>query len=128
MELSLRSSVQPGSASDPVVDEAVIDGPLDRSYEGTNAPVRAYWFDDRVEITNPGGPYSNVTIHNFGQPGYADYRNPHIAEAMRVLGLVQRFGVGIATAQAALRANGNPDLKFRVEPTMIFVSLLPAAP
>ena len=45
---------------------------------------------------------------------------------MRVLGLVQRFGAGIATAQAALRDNGNPALQFRVEPTMVSVTLLPA--
>ena len=100
---------------------------MHRAYEGTNAPVRAYWYDDRIEIANPGGPYGYVTAENFGQPGYADYRNPHIAETMRVLGLVQRFGAGIATAQAALRDNGNPPLQFRVEPTMIVVTLLPTA-
>ena len=94
--------------------------------ESTNAPVHVNWYDDRIEISNPGGPYGNVTIQNFGQPGYADYRNPHVAEAMRVLGLVQRFGVGIQIAQAALRDNGSPPLKFRVEATMVFVTLLPS--
>lgn len=29
------------------------------------------------------------------------YRNPHLAEAMKVLGYVQRFGVGIATSRRA---------------------------
>jgi len=66
-----------------------------------------------------------VTVENFGQPGYADYRNPHIAEAMRVLGLVQRFGAGIATAQAALRDNGNPPVKFAVDANFVFATLLP---
>ncbi len=164
--------IQGTQLSDPIVDEAVIDGPLQqmvlrldeklashnrvevnfvsqslekrrylyppaaleqiarnavmhRAYESTNAPVRVYWYDDRIEISNPGGPYGNVTIQNFGQPGYADYRNPHVAEAMRVLGLVQRFGAGIQTAQAALRDNGSPALKFRVEATMVFVTLMP---
>jgi ATP-dependent DNA helicase RecG len=162
---------QGNSLSDPVIDDAVIAGPLSslmrrldeklashnrvqvdftsaaierrhylyppaamaqitrnavmhRSLEATHAPVRVYWFDDRIEISNPGGPYGLVNERNFGQPGCADYRNPHIAEAMRVLGLVQRFGVGIATAQAALRDNGNPPLRFRVEATMVLVTLV----
>jgi ATP-dependent DNA helicase RecG len=85
---------------------------MHRAYEGTNAPVRVYWFDDRIEIHSPGGPYGAVTAENFGQPGVTDYRNPHVAEAMKVLGFVQRFGVGIATAQAELRKNGNPPLEF----------------
>jgi ATP-dependent DNA helicase RecG len=92
------------------------------------APVRVHWYDDRIEISNPGGPYCNVTIQNFGQPGYADYRNPHVAEAMRVLGLVQRFGAGIQTAQAALRDNGSPALEFRAEATMVFVTLMAGVP
>ena len=75
---------------------------------------------------NPGGPFGNVTAANFGQPGNADYRNPHLAEAMRVLHLVQRFGVGIALAQAALRENGNPPASFQVDESMIFARVYPA--
>ena len=57
------------------------------------------WFWDRIEIQNPGGPYGQVTRANFGMPGITDYRNPHIAEAMKNLGYVQRFGVGISLAR-----------------------------
>jgi ATP-dependent DNA helicase RecG len=77
------------------------------------------WFKDRIEVLSPGGPFGNVTIENFGQPGIADYRNPHLAEAMRNLGYVQRFGVGIQIAKAELQKNGNPDLEFNVQPTFI---------
>ena len=38
-----------------------------------------------IEIVNPGGPFGIVTVANFGQPGVTDYRNPHLAEAMKVL-------------------------------------------
>lgn len=100
---------------------------MHRTYEGTHAPVRVYWFDDRIEIINPGGPYGNVTIANFGQPGLADYRNPHLAEAMRVLNLVQRFGFGIALAQAALRENGNPPIAFKVDQSVVFATVYPAS-
>jgi ATP-dependent DNA helicase RecG len=92
---------------------------MHRTYEASTAPVRITWFLDRVEIQNPGGPYGQVTVENFGKIGLTDYRNPTVAEAMRQLGYVQRFGVGIATARRALAENGNPALFFEVEPTYV---------
>lgn len=88
---------------------------MHRSYESTHAPTRINWFSDRIEISNPGGPYGQTTIENFGRPGITDYRNPHIAEALHTLGYVQRFGVGIAIARKQLAENGNPALEFQVE-------------
>jgi len=88
---------------------------LHRTYEGSNAPVRIYWYDDRIEIYNPGGPYGAVTPENFGTPGITDYRNPHLAEAMKNLGYVQRFGIGISLARQELQKNGNPPLEYNVE-------------
>lgn len=88
---------------------------LHRTYEGTHAPVRITWFNDRIEIQNPGGPFGQVTRQNFGQPGITDYRNPHLAEAMKTLGYVQRFGIGIALAQRELHKNGNPPLEFDIQ-------------
>jgi ATP-dependent DNA helicase RecG len=96
---------------------------MHRDYEFTNAPVRIHWFDDRVEVQSPGGPFGQVTRSNFGQSGLTDYRNPHLAEAMHHLGYVQRFGVGIPTAQDALRKNGNPPAGFDPQDTHVLVRL-----
>ncbi|MEI7940812.1 MAG: ATP-binding protein [Verrucomicrobiota bacterium] len=96
---------------------------MHRTYESTNAPVRITWFNDRIEIQNPGGPFGQVTKENFGRPGVVDYRNPHLAEALKVLGYVQRFGVGIQLAQESLRKNGNPPAKFTVEDTFVHVEI-----
>lgn len=96
---------------------------LHRTYEGTNSPVRIYWFSDRIEIHSPGGPFGQVTKENFGQPGVTDYRNPHLAEAMRVLGYVQRFGIGIEIARKLLEENGNPPPTFDVERNFILVTV-----
>lgn len=84
---------------------------MHRDYELSNAPTRITWFTDRVEIQNPGGPYGQVTVETFGQPGVTDYRNPTVAEIMRNLDFVQRFGVGISLARQALIDNGNPELE-----------------
>ncbi|NOT59011.1 MAG: transcriptional regulator [Acidobacteria bacterium] len=94
---------------------------LHRNYEGTNAPVRIYWFSDRIEIQSPGGPFGQVTRQNFGQPGITDYRNPNLAEALKNLGYVQRFGLGIQIAQRELYKNGNPPLEFMVEDAFTLV-------
>lgn len=99
---------------------------LHRNYEGTHAPVRLSWFSDRIEIQNPGGPYGQVTKENFGQPGITDYRNPHLAEAMKNLGYVQRFGFGIEMARNALKANGNPALEYDIQDTHVLVTIRPS--
>ena len=94
---------------------------MHRSYENTHAPIRVTWFNDRIEFQNPGGPFGNVTKRNFGKPGITDYRNPNLAEVMKVLGFVQRFGVGIALARKALADNENPEPEFQVEDNTILV-------
>lgn len=92
---------------------------LHRTYESTNAPIRVYWFNDRIEITSPGGPYGNVTIENFGQPGVTDYRNPNIADVLKTFGFIQAFGRGIATARRELERNGNPPMEYLVTQTAV---------
>ena len=105
----------------PALQQLCRNAVLHRTYEGTTAPVRVYWFSDRIEIHSPGGPFGQVTKKNFGHPGITDYRNPHLAEAMKVLGYVQRFGVGIQIARQELDKNGNPPPQFQVESTNILV-------
>lgn len=115
----VRATPYPLSALQQLARNAV----MHRTYEGTNAPVRVYWFDDRIEISNPGGPYGAVTQENFGRPGASDYRNPVLAAVLKNMGFVQRFGFGIAEARRAMQANGNPMPEFQVESTNVLVTL-----
>ncbi len=105
------------------LQQLVRNAVLHRDYEGSRAPVRICWFADRIEILSPGGPFGQVNRANFGRPGVTDYRNPHLAEAMRNLGYVQKFGVGIALARSALEKNGNPPPEFQVEDSYVLVVL-----
>lgn len=114
----IRTPDYPLAALQQVARNAI----MHRSYENTNAPVRVTWFADRVEIVNPGGPYGSVTVDNFGD-GATDYRNPTIAEVMRGLGYVQRFGAGIPIAKKSLADNGNPDPVFEPTPTHVAVTI-----
>jgi len=101
--------------------QIIYNAVMHRTYEGTNAPVRFYWFSDRVEIQSPGGLYGRVTPETLRST--TDYRNPRIAEAMKVLGFVQRFGIGIQIADGELAKNGNPPLEFQFEPTYVQVTI-----
>jgi ATP-dependent DNA helicase RecG len=85
---------------------------MHRNYE-SNAPVRFYEFSDRIEITNPGGLYGSARPDNF--PHQNDYRNPVIAEALKIMGYVNKFNRGIATAQRELEANGSPQPVFQYD-------------
>ncbi len=97
------------------LEELINNAVMHRAYEGTNAPIRVYWYDDRIEISSPGGPSGIITADNFGQPGLVDYRNPNLAEAMRVLNLVQRYGVGLLIARQELHQNGQHAPEFHVD-------------
>jgi ATP-dependent DNA helicase RecG len=119
--LEQRRQPYPLVALQQIVRNAV----MHRIYEGTNAPVRVYWYDDRIEVSSPGGPFGAVSIDNFGQPGIADYRNPNLAEALHVLGFVQRYGFGIPTARRELQRNGNPPPQFDAQPTYVGVTVRP---
>ncbi len=84
--------------------ELLMNAIMHRDYE-TNAPVQFYEYDDRIEVLNPGGLYGKVSPANF--PNVSDYRNPFIAEAMKVLGYVNRFSRGVYRVQKELVENGN---------------------
>jgi ATP-dependent DNA helicase RecG len=135
--LQLHIEVAADSASGPrevrrpdypiiALREFIRNALIHRAYDGTNAPVKVFWFTDRIEISNPGGLYGQVNQGNFGK-GATDYRNPLLAEAMAVLGFVQRFGMGIPRAVRELKENGNPRADFEFSPSSVLVTLRPAS-
>ena len=95
------------------VRELLINAIMHRNYQ-SNAPVRLYWFPDHIDISNPGGLYGEASPENF--PYAVGYRNPVIAEAIRVLGYTNRFGQGVLRAQKALDINQNPPAMFTFDP------------
>ncbi len=121
----LSGTIQRDRPTYPIValQELARNAVIHRNYEGTAAPVRLSWFDDRLEITSPGGRYGIVTIETFGREGITDYRNPVLGEAAKAMGFIQRFGSGIPRANAALARHGNPPAEFRAEPAYVNVTV-----
>ena len=95
------------------IRELVMNAIMHRDYQG-NAPIKFYQYADRLEIINHGGLYGRARPENF--PYVNDYRNPIVAEAMRVLGYVNCYNRGIETVQSELDKNGNgrADFSFRL--------------
>lgn len=115
----IRQADYPIVALQQIIRNAI----LHRSYGQTNAPVRIYWFKDRLEIFSPGGPHGHVNKYNFGQSGAYSYRNPNLATVLKDLGYVQQFGMGIHLTRKAMAENGNPPPEFLVEETHLAVIL-----
>ncbi len=89
--------------------ELLMNALMHRDYQ-SNAPVLFNEYDDRLEIQNPGGLYGQVSWENF--PNVSDYRNPTIAEAMKVLGYVNRFSRGVYRVNRELEENANGKADF----------------
>ncbi len=102
--------------------ELLRNAAIHRNYENSHTPVRISWLADRVEILSPGSTFGEVGRGNFGQ-GATSYRNPTIAEAMKNMGFMQRFGIGIETARRTLAANGNPPPEFDVQDAFVLVTV-----
>ncbi|MDR1459925.1 MAG: HTH domain-containing protein [Bacteroidales bacterium] len=99
---------------------------MHRNYQ-TNAPAKFYEYSDRIELDNPGGLYGKVQPENF--PNANDYRNPVIAEAMKVLGYVNRFNRGVNMVQEILEENKNGEAIFNFDDISSFkVTVMSADP
>lgn len=105
--------------------ELLMNAVMHRNYE-SNTPIRFYAFSDHIEIQNPGGLYGEATPENF--PNRNSYRNPVIAEAMKALGFVNRFGYGVQRAQALLAQNGNPAAQFEFDAGSVLVRIYKRPP
>lgn len=120
VEEGFRETPQPDYPLE-ALRELSMNALMHRNYETSYAPVRIAWFDDRIELTNPGGPYGQVRDDNFDR--VTDYRNPSLAAAMKGLGYVNRFGRGIGRVHASLARNGNPPAEFQVDDSSWAVTL-----
>lgn len=73
--------------------EAVVNAIVHRSYlEGRNITV--FLFDDRLEITSPGGLLRGVTVDRMRE-GFSKVRNRALASAFTYMNFIDEYGSGI---------------------------------
>lgn len=97
--------------------ELLMNAVMHRDYQ-SNAPIKFYQYSNRIEIINPGALFGNARPENF--PSVNDYRNPIIAESMKVLGYVNKFNRGISKVQNELEKVGNKPAVFNVSKITTF--------
>ena len=100
--------------------ELIMNAVMHRTYESSGF-IRILHFSDRIEISSPGPLFGEATRENF--PRQTSYRNPVVAEMLKTLGFVNRFGRGVERAQAALAKNGNRLASFELGDTYFGVTL-----
>lgn len=102
------------------IRELLMNAVMHRDYAST-APLRLTWLSDRIEIQSPGSLYGEASPSNF--PRQTSYRNPVIAEAMKALGYVNRYGRGVIRAQKALNDNGSPPAGFQFDSGYVLATI-----
>lgn len=79
-----------------VVDEAVTNALIHRSYSGFLDEVTIFVYKDRIEISNPGEMQRNYIVKGKVVPHGSLLRNPLMAEVFHMAGLMEKTGRGIS--------------------------------
>jgi ATP-dependent DNA helicase RecG len=77
-----------------ILREVVINALVHADYSQRGAPIRIAFFDDRIEIENPGILMPGMTIKDMKQ-GISRIRNPVIARFFREMNLIEQWGTGV---------------------------------
>jgi ATP-dependent DNA helicase RecG len=108
--------------SERALREALANALVHRDYTQLGA-VHFQWFDDRIELSNPGGFPEGVRLDNLlvTQPRP---RNPLLADAFKRAGLVERTARGIDTIFYEQLRNGRPVPSYaRSDPSSVIVGI-----
>ncbi|MCL2248812.1 MAG: putative DNA binding domain-containing protein [Oscillospiraceae bacterium] len=81
--------------------EAVINAACHRLYYEKGARISVEIYDDRVEVTSPGGVCKGITAKNFGKISIA--RNSVVASMLCRIGYIEQMGTGIERMRGAAK-------------------------
>ena len=97
--------------------EALINAVVHRDYFEKGANVLVEIFDNRIEITNPGGLVKGLTPENFGK--ISMLRNPGLANLLQRIDYIEKMGTGIERIRRALKEAGVPEIKYEFSPVYV---------
>jgi ATP-dependent DNA helicase RecG len=93
--------------------EAVVNAACHRDYFEKGANIMVEIFDNRVQISNPGGLPKGLTPEKFGTRSVS--RNPVISSLFHRAGYIEKMGTGINRIKNALKEAGNPEPIFEFD-------------
>ena len=91
-----------------ILREVVINALVHADYSQRGAPTRIAFFDDRIEVENPGILLPGMTIEDMKQ-GVSKIRNSVIARIFRELGLIEQWGSGVRRIFKEAEEQGLPE-------------------
>jgi len=95
------------------IREAVINAIAHRDYTRRGAPIIISIFDDRVEISSPGGLLPGLDIRNL--EGHHETRNKMICTIFHHTLDMEKFGTGIGKMKRLMKEHGLAEPKFSEE-------------
>ena len=90
--------------------EAILNAAIHRDYFQKGANVMVELFDNRLEITSPGGLPRGLKEEEFGTRSLL--RNPNIANLFLRIGMIEKMGTGVKRIQNMLKEAGLPLVEF----------------
>ena len=103
------------------VREALVNAVCHRDYRLTGRRVEIRQFDDRLEISSPGGLPGYITLDNIVDEHFS--RNPRLVNGLFEWGYIEQLGLGIDRMIEEMVLAGHPPPEFRATPysfTVIF--------
>lgn len=92
------------------IRELIINAVMNCSFL-QNSHIQVAVYDDRLEITSPGGLMPGVTLDKMKE-GYSKIRNRALAHAFFYMNLIEAWGSGIPKLMEAMREYGLRDPEF----------------
>ena len=93
------------------IREIIINAVMNCSYL-QNSHIQVAIYDNRLEITSPGGLMPGVTLEKMRE-GYSKIRNRALAHAFSYMNLIEAWGSGIPKLMEAMREYGLREPEFR---------------
>ena len=93
-----------------ILREVVINALVHADYSQKGTPIRVAFFDDRIEVENPGILLPGLTFDDIRQ-GISKIRNHVIARIFRELNLIEQWGSGIPRIFREAEALGLSELR-----------------
>lgn len=93
------------------IRELIINAVMNCSFL-QNSHIQVAIYDDRLEITSPGGLMPDVTLDKMKE-GYSKIRNRALAHAFSYMNLIEAWGSGIPKLMEAMQEYGLREPEFR---------------
>ena len=92
--------------------ESLINSLSHRDYYAKGATITVEVFDDRVEVSNPGGLVSAISKADFGTKSFS--RNPLIFGLFTRMNMVEKIGSGISRMNKLMKEVQLPQPEYRI--------------